>query len=741
MGGRVDARVRAPSASTRRRIRLMAWAGMAVLVAARIIIALAGLAPTTELLLADGLTYLVPMLLVAVSSGFLALRLRTGVEHRFWASVLIATCCLMISESYWTWYAVNVDFRGPPLPSPMTIFGVLAALFYGAIIVSMTRFGQRTLAVRVRLLLDVSAAMTIAYAAVYLVWTLPSFAGLENAIVAAAWAAAWPVFGATILGAILIIMAGFKTYLWRPWERLVALANAVFAVGLISFPVWYPALMTTDALKVGWYGLILGCGLYLLFVAAVYRATASEEEALEHTWPTPAWRFRWAERFYPVVATIGLLVIAWAAYYYGGSGIEGPLLGSSIVLAALLAGRSWLATLEVGHYRLTAVTDPLTGAYNSSYFQEQLQHRIGRDSGSDRLLGLVLIDIDDFGRIERIHGRSVGDRLLTSCASAIKSTCGPQAEVFRMRADEFAALLPGMGASESLNQAKRVVHRIASQGEGTEVDCSVSVGVASYPEHALEPESLVACARVALEQARSEDGGPIRMFDPSAVGRQRRTDTPSVKELRDSLRSLAAAVDARDPVTRHHSLRVAELSRRLAQAAGLPEARLRLCEHAALVHDIGKVGVNEQFLRTPGRLSAEQAAVDEHAEIGEAIVAACGFPEIASIVRHHHERWDGAGLPDGLAGDRIPVESRILAICNSFVALTAGGLAPTPATASQALVSITEGAGSLFDPTISATFAEMMAATPRALQSADPGFGPGFGGGSSPSNPVTRYTP
>lgn len=144
------------------------------------------------------------------------------------------------------------------------------------------------------------------------------------------------------------------------------------------------------------------------------------------------------------------------------------------------------------------------------------------------------------------------------------------------------------------------------------------------------------------------------------------------RSILQSLLGLANALEAKDAYTRGHSTRVAELSRRMALRAGLPAAVVDTIAQAALLHDLGKIGVPEQILRKPGPLTAEEWEVmRRHPTTGARIVAPLEFfDEGAMIIRHHHERLDGTGYPSGLVGDDIPLGARIVAVADVYDALT-----------------------------------------------------------------------
>jgi putative nucleotidyltransferase with HDIG domain len=140
----------------------------------------------------------------------------------------------------------------------------------------------------------------------------------------------------------------------------------------------------------------------------------------------------------------------------------------------------------------------------------------------------------------------------------------------------------------------------------------------------------------------------------------------------DTIRALASAIDAKDPYTRGHSERVASLSVDIARELGLEGKAMKTLEFAGVLHDIGKIGVPEQLLRKPARLTPEETTlVRSHAVVGAEIVEGIAFlREAEPAIRHHHERWDGKGYPDGLSGEAIPLVARIVNAADTWDACT-----------------------------------------------------------------------
>ena len=143
------------------------------------------------------------------------------------------------------------------------------------------------------------------------------------------------------------------------------------------------------------------------------------------------------------------------------------------------------------------------------------------------------------------------------------------------------------------------------------------------------------------------------------------------KAYLDSVKVLAEAIDAKDPYTRGHSDRVRKMSLQIATSLGFTEERMEILEYGALLHDIGKIGIKDEILRKPGALSPEEyQTIQEHPLIGVKIVEGIEFfKDKIPMIRHHHEHFDGKGYPDGLVGEGIPLEARIIAVPDAFDAM------------------------------------------------------------------------
>jgi hypothetical protein len=165
---------------------------------------------------------------------------------------------------------------------------------------------------------------------------------------------------------------------------------------------------------------------------------------------------------------------------------------------------------------------------------------------------------------------------------------------------------------------------------------------------------------------------------------------------------LARAVDARDQYTGHHSTHVGRLARRVGERLGMEREEAEMLEFAARLHDVGKLGVPDAILQKPGPLEEHEWAVMRlHPQWGADMVASVpGLERLADLVRGHHERWDGGGYPQGLAGERIPLASRVISACDALSAMVSRRPYREPLSVEAALQELTAAAGSQFDPTV-----------------------------------------
>jgi putative nucleotidyltransferase with HDIG domain len=195
-------------------------------------------------------------------------------------------------------------------------------------------------------------------------------------------------------------------------------------------------------------------------------------------------------------------------------------------------------------------------------------------------------------------------------------------------------------------------------------------------------------------------------------------DRQILEIYRKIVEGFALAIEARDRVTHGHSRRVATLSRLTARQMGLDESTVKTIFHAGILHDIGKIGIRDTVLDRLGHLSPkEMAQIRQHPVLGaDILLPLTFFSEIAPMIRHHHERFDGTGYPDGIKGERIPLGARILAVCDVFETMVAGRPGMPAKDLPAAIFELKHGVGTLFDPAVVQAFFDMIQEHPKAME-------------------------
>jgi diguanylate cyclase (GGDEF)-like protein len=390
--------------------------------------------------------------------------------------------------------------------------------------------------------------------------------------------------------------------------------------------------------------------------------------------------------------------LARLSYYRVVDG-EGTPLGVGVVAAADSAGVRHLAELK-----LEAATDGLTGLVNHRGFQERLRLEFARAHRHGRSLSLAMVDVDGFKLLNDTFGHQVGDDALQRVAGRLAGAVRTTDTVARVGGDEFALLLPETSARAAeavVGRAHEQIRRDAlSQGAA---DFSVSIGICDM-SHAPTADDLLRFADGALYWAKAHGRDAICQYSPEKVedlSHEQRADRLVRNKALAGIRSLARAIDAKDHSTLLHSERVASLAARLAEASGWSPLEVAALRETALIHDVGKIGVPLEVLLKPGALTpAEYDLVKSHALLGAVISAEVLSDEQTAWLRGHHERWDGSGYPDGLAGAAIPVGALILAVADCWDVMTSQRSYSDAMNATQAIAECQRVAGTQFSPEI-----------------------------------------
>ena len=354
------------------------------------------------------------------------------------------------------------------------------------------------------------------------------------------------------------------------------------------------------------------------------------------------------------------------------SGIVLTTLSAAIVAAVVL----WMVFRSAQH-RITRQTaalveatrrDPLTGLLNHGALVGELASAIEQARTDEAGIGIALVDLDGFRLLNETYGHAAGDRALLAVRTLFEDELPRSVVRGRYGPDEFLLIAGGYDVAELLPALEALRTRLADyalQFDASErLPLSVSAGICTYPDHGSSVTELLATAALTLQEAKASGGDRVRMAGMESSEGETRTF--------DVFQGLILAVDTKDRYTKRHSEDVARYAVFLGRRLGLEEEAIQTLRVAGLLHDVGKIGIPDHILRKPGRLTDEEnEIVQQHVVLGDMIVR--DLPNVELIragVRHHHERWDGKGYIDRLAGEEIPLVARILAVGDAFSAMT-----------------------------------------------------------------------
>ncbi len=377
---------------------------------------------------------------------------------------------------------------------------------------------------------------------------------------------------------------------------------------------------------------------------------------------------------------------------------KGTFTNQDLFSVAALSGSSAVPLANALRYHRStqeATTDGLTGLANAREFRRRLAAAFAHPDRRAATFSVVLVDFDHFKSVNDQVGHQQGDLVLQLGARIVRSMARAQDIVARYGGDELVVMAPDTSAIGANKLAHRIVEAVHAASIATTPGSHLtfSVGAATYPDDGLTAAELVAAADQALYLAKREGKDRACTF-PQLVTELELDDVSLFAVLAEAgpqvVVAVAHAVDHRSPLTRGHSSRVAIIADAVGRRTTLPVTRLDDLRTAAFLHDVGHMTLTAgQGFEVPG-----------HAETGEKILRRAKFsPDVLAYVRGHHERWDGAGKPDGLAGEKIPLGARIIAVAEMYEALTAGRDCER-LEALRAYDRVSEGAGSEFDPAV-----------------------------------------
>jgi diguanylate cyclase (GGDEF)-like protein len=321
-----------------------------------------------------------------------------------------------------------------------------------------------------------------------------------------------------------------------------------------------------------------------------------------------------------------------------------------------------------------ALTDQLTGLPNHRALHQRLSAELTNSKRHGRQLAVVMIDVDNFKEINDAGGHASGDEALCVVGRFLSEGRRAGDTVGRLGGDEFMWIMPDADSHQALNAVERVREQIS----GAEIDGrqpTTSAGICDTSSTS-DPAELVRRADIALYASKASGRDQATLYDAevaAALEPQARGAWVERAQSLAGLRALARAVDAKDPATSEHSERVATFSGRLAQVSGWPDDRVARLREAALVHDVGKLGVPDAILTKPGRLTDEERVlINEHVELSVRIVGNILSDEQVRWIRGHHERPDGLGYPQGLAAEQITDGAALMALADAWDVMVVG---------------------------------------------------------------------
>ncbi|MFZ5967368.1 MAG: HD domain-containing phosphohydrolase [Bacillota bacterium] len=327
--------------------------------------------------------------------------------------------------------------------------------------------------------------------------------------------------------------------------------------------------------------------------------------------------------------------------------------------------------------------DQLTGLYNRRYFEEELKRL---DSQRNLPISIIMADVNGLKLTNDAFGHAMGDKLLKEAADIMEKACRCDDIVARIGGDEFVILLPKTDAEET----ERIIQRIK--------DASANVSL----------DSVVLSISLGWAVKRSVDEDMRETFKKAEdhMYKNKLSESPSMRGK--TIRVIINTLHQKDKEEERHATRVSIMCEKLGREMGLTDIKVNELKTLGLLHDIGKIAVNEKILNKKGLLTDEEwEEIKRHSEIGYRIISSVNnTAELAEYILAHHERWDGAGYPKGLKGEEIPLHARILTIVDAYDAMTSNRPYRSALSEGYAVEEIKKKAGTQFDPMLARIFVE-----------------------------------
>lgn len=360
---------------------------------------------------------------------------------------------------------------------------------------------------------------------------------------------------------------------------------------------------------------------------------------------------------------------------------DGQITGVVIVFRDCSDKKEKQAQIEYLSYH-----DHLTSLYNRRFFDEELSRL---NTLRNLPLSLLIFDVNGLKLTNDAFGHIAGDRLLIEVANTMKSMCRCDDIIARIGGDEFAILLPKTEIDEAKKLAKRINTTLSQQHlEAGQISISSGWGVKTMVDETIE--AVFKAAENKMYQYKISERNSIR---------------------NESIQFIMKTLYEKLPREQNHSEQVSKISGYIGSAMGLTNEEINELITAGSLHDIGKIAIDNEILDKADNLSAyEWSEIRRHPEISYSILSSVNdYAPLANIILLHHERFDGAGYPKGLAGKQIPIQARIIAIADAYDAMTYGRPYKKPMSIESAIKEIIAGEGTQFDPQIVKIFLKIIA--------------------------------
>jgi diguanylate cyclase (GGDEF)-like protein/putative nucleotidyltransferase with HDIG domain len=316
--------------------------------------------------------------------------------------------------------------------------------------------------------------------------------------------------------------------------------------------------------------------------------------------------------------------------------------------------------------------------------------------------------VDHFKKYNDVSGHLTGDDVLKSIGGYIQRSVRDSDICFRYGGDEFALILPETSGEAGHGVAERIRKKIESRDDWPGIPLTVSVGIATWPTDGVMKDELIRSADAALYYSKQTGKNRTSLACEVALSEVFRVESAISRKGNDSeailntIYALAATVDAKDHNTYGHSKKVSRYATEIGEAMGFESEELERIKAAALLHDIGKIGIPDQILQKNGALNAdERQVIQAHPNLGVAIIQHVdSLRGCLAGIQYHHEKYDGQGYPSGLKAGNIPIDARILAVADSFDAMTSPRPYRRILSYQEAIEELRRYAGSQFDPRV-----------------------------------------